>query len=79
MEPATVDAVQLNFNQTGLTVINIAIGVMMLGVALDLKLEDFKRVLVLTAAGKLGYWVSRAAPHLYEWIIERKFASELER
>ena len=38
-----------------------------------------KPMLVLTTAGKFGYWVSRVAPHLYERIIERKFGGELER
>jgi len=38
-----------------------------------------KPLLVLTVAGKLGYWVSRIAPVLYERIIERQFRSELER
>ena len=38
-----------------------------------------EHLLVLTMAGKLGYWVSRVAPVLYERIIERKFRSELER
>lgn len=38
-----------------------------------------EHMLVLTAAGKLGYWVSRIAPVLYERIIERQFRGELER
>ncbi|MBW2630656.1 MAG: bile acid:sodium symporter family protein [Deltaproteobacteria bacterium] len=46
MDAATVDQIRLNFNAQGLLVVNMAIGLMMLGVALDLKLEDFKRVIV---------------------------------
>ncbi len=38
-----------------------------------------KHMVVLTVAGKLGYWISRVAPVLYERIIERKFKAELER
>ena len=46
MDAATIDQIRLNFNAQGLFVINAAIGLMMFGVALDLKLEDFKRVIV---------------------------------
>ena len=38
-----------------------------------------RHLLVLTLAGKLGYWVSRVAPVLYERIIERQFKAELDR
>ncbi len=38
-----------------------------------------KHLLILTAAGKLGYWISRVAPVLYERIIEHKFRAELQR
>ncbi len=38
-----------------------------------------KHMVVLTVAGKLGYWISRLAPALYERIIERKFRAELDR
>ena len=38
-----------------------------------------KDLLVLTAVGKLGYWVSRLAPGLYERRMARQFKSELER
>ena len=41
MDPVAIDQVQLNFNPTGLMIINGAIGLMMLGVALELKFEDF--------------------------------------
>jgi BASS family bile acid:Na+ symporter len=54
MEPFAIDQVRLNFNPQGLMAINAAIGLMMLGVSLDLKLEDFKRVLVSPKAPGIG-------------------------
>lgn len=54
MDLITIDQVRLNFNAQGLFVINVAIGLMMLGVALDLKLEDFKRILVAPKAPCIG-------------------------
>jgi BASS family bile acid:Na+ symporter len=39
-----VDQVQLNFNPATLTVLNILIGLIMFGVALDIRVDDFKRV-----------------------------------
>ncbi len=45
MEPTTVDQVRLNFDEGSLTALNVVIGLMMFGMALDLRLEDFKRVL----------------------------------
>lgn len=38
-----IDDIQLNFNATSLTIMNILIGFIMFGVALDLKLADFKQ------------------------------------
>ena len=35
---------ELNFNETTLTLLNILIGLIMFGVALDIRLEDFRRV-----------------------------------
>ena len=54
MDAATIDQIRLNFNPQGLFVLNAAIGLMMLGVALDLKLEDFKRVIVSPKAPAIG-------------------------
>ena len=54
MEPIAVDQIQLNFNQQGLLVINAAIGLMMFGVALDLKLSDFKRIVISPKAPGIG-------------------------
>ena len=54
MEPIIVDQIQLNFNSTGLLIVNVAIGFMMLGVALELKLEDFKRIILSPKAPGIG-------------------------
>ena len=54
MDVAAIDQVRLNFNPQGLFVINAAIGLMMLGVALELKLNDFKRILVVPKAPVIG-------------------------
>jgi BASS family bile acid:Na+ symporter len=54
MDPVAIDQVRLNFNSQGLLAINAAIGLMMLGVALDLKLEDFKRILASPKAPAIG-------------------------
>ena len=54
MDPAAIDQVRLNFNPQGLFVINAAIGLMMLGVALELKLADFKRIFLAPKAPAIG-------------------------
>lgn len=54
MDSSMIDQVTLNFNAQGLFVINLAIGIMMLGVALDLKLEDFKKILLAPKAPAIG-------------------------
>ena len=54
MDPAAIDQVRLNFNPQGLFVINAAIGLMMLGVALELKLQDFKRIFRAPKAPAIG-------------------------
>lgn len=40
-----IDNIQVNFNETALIIMNIVIGFIMFGVALDLRLSDFKRAL----------------------------------
>ncbi len=40
----TIDQVQLNFNPATLTVLNVLIGLIMFGVALDIRIDDFKRI-----------------------------------
>jgi NAD(P)-dependent dehydrogenase (short-subunit alcohol dehydrogenase family) len=37
-----------------------------------------KNLLILTLMGKLGYWVSRVAPILYEKMMTKKFKDELD-
>ena len=54
MDPVAIDQVRLNFNPQGLFVINAAIGLMMLGVALELKLNDFRRIVVAPKAPVIG-------------------------
>ena len=44
MDAAAIDQIRLNFNQGGLLALNLVIGLMMFGMALDMRLEDFKRV-----------------------------------
>lgn len=54
MDPAALDQVRLNFNPTGIAIINGAIGLMMLGVALELKIDDFKRIIASPKAPLIG-------------------------
>jgi len=39
-----IDQVQLNFNESSLLLLNVLIGLIMFGVALDIRVEDFRRV-----------------------------------
>ena len=54
MDSVVIDQVRLNFNPQGMLAINAAIGLMMFGVAIDLKIEDFKRILVSPKAPAIG-------------------------
>ena len=54
MDPVMIDQVRLNFNPTGIAIINAAIGLMMLGVALELKIDDFKRIISSPKAPAIG-------------------------
>ncbi|MEJ2586030.1 MAG: bile acid:sodium symporter family protein [Deltaproteobacteria bacterium] len=54
MDATTVDQIRLNFNPQMLFIINAAIGLMMFGVALDLKLSDFKRIVISPKAPGIG-------------------------
>jgi BASS family bile acid:Na+ symporter len=49
-----IDQIRLNFNATGITIINAAIGLMMLGVALELKTDDFMRIIRSPKAPLIG-------------------------
>ncbi len=44
MDPAAIDQISLNFSKAGLLGLNVVIGLMMYGMALDMKTDDFKRV-----------------------------------
>ncbi len=54
MDTIMIDQVRLNLNPTGIAIINVAIALMMLGVALELKIDDFKRVLKSPKAPAIG-------------------------
>ena len=54
MDAAAVDAVRLNFNPSGLLALNAVIGLMMFGIALDLKLGDFTRIIKSPKAPAIG-------------------------
>jgi bile acid:Na+ symporter, BASS family len=54
MEGELIDQIQLNFNSKGIFIVNLAIGLMMLGVALDLKLDDFKKIVRSPKAPAIG-------------------------
>jgi BASS family bile acid:Na+ symporter len=54
MDAGAVDQIRLHFNPTGLMALNVVIGLMMLGMSLDLKLDDFRRVLRLPKAPAVG-------------------------
>ncbi len=54
MDAAAIDAVRLNFNPSGLLALNAVIGLMMFGIALDLKLNDFTRIIKQPKAPAIG-------------------------
>lgn len=54
MDVGMIDQVRLNFNPTGIAILNGAIGLMMLGVALELKIDDFKRIITSPKAPLIG-------------------------
>ncbi len=54
MDPVAIDQIRLHFNPQGLFILNAAIGLMMLGVALDLNPEDFKRIIRSPKAPGIG-------------------------
>ena len=51
---APIDQVQLNFSPAGLALLNAILGLVMFGVALDLKTEDFRRVARIPKAPLIG-------------------------
>jgi BASS family bile acid:Na+ symporter len=49
-----IDQVALNFSEGNLLVLNALIGLMMFGMALDLKVDDFKRIIRIPKAPAIG-------------------------
>lgn len=70
----SVDNLRLNFNQDSLWILNIILALIMFGVALELKVEDFKRLLQtpkIAAVGILSQFVALPMlTFLLVWIIE---------
>ncbi|RJR17906.1 MAG: bile acid:sodium symporter family protein [Desulfobacteraceae bacterium] len=54
MDATAIDQISLNFNKGGLLALNAVIGLMMYGMALDMKLEDFKRVILSPKGPAIG-------------------------
>ena len=54
MDAGAIDLVRLNFNPQTLLTLNIVIGLMMFGMALDLRLDDFKRIVVSPKGPAIG-------------------------
>jgi len=50
----SVDNLRLNFNQDSLWILNIILALIMFGVALELKVEDFKRLLLTPKTAAVG-------------------------
>lgn len=53
MDPP-IDQIHLNFNAAGLAVLNVVLGFVMFGVALDMRPADFRRALATPKAGLIG-------------------------
>ncbi len=49
-----LDSVRLNFSETGLDILNITLAVIMFGIALDLKFDQFKKVFLQPKSLVLG-------------------------
>ena len=54
MDAAAIDAIRLNFSPQNLVALNAVIGLMMFGMALDLTLDDFKRIIRSPKAPAIG-------------------------
>jgi bile acid:Na+ symporter, BASS family len=68
-----LDQVKLNFNQDSLLILNICIGFIMFGVALELKIEDFKRIATHPKPVVVGIFsqfaLLPALTFLYAWLV----------
>jgi BASS family bile acid:Na+ symporter len=71
---ASIDQVQLSFNPQTLTVLNIVLGLVMFGVALELKVADFRAALKTPKAlalGLLGHHILfPAMTYVLIWILQ---------
>ncbi|MGJ7509619.1 bile acid:sodium symporter family protein [Variovorax sp. GT1P44] len=54
MLPLPVDEIRLNFNPASLVLLNAVLGFLMFGIALDTRIEDFKRVMRMPVAMAVG-------------------------
>ena len=54
MDATIIDQIRLNFSPQALVGLNVVIGLMMLGVSLELKPADFKRILISPKAPSIG-------------------------
>ena len=54
MDAAAIDQIRLNFNPQTIAALNFVIGLMMLGVSLDLRVADFKRIFISPKAPAIG-------------------------
>ncbi|RHX86939.1 bile acid:sodium symporter family protein [Leptospira stimsonii] len=68
-----LDAVRINFHENGLIFLNILLGLIMFGIALELKLEDFKLLLKKPKASITGivsqFLLFPLATYLLLWIL----------
>ncbi len=71
---ASLDELRLNFNQDSLWVLNVCLALIMFGVALDLKVSDFKRLLETPRASVVGltsqFILLPFVTFLLVWVIE---------
>ncbi len=54
MDAAAIDTIQLNFNAGSMLALNVTIALMMMGMALDIKAADFRRVVSAPRAPAIG-------------------------
>ncbi|EQA54630.1 bile acid:sodium symporter family protein [Leptospira kmetyi] len=68
-----LDAVRINFNENGLALLNLLLGLIMYGIALELKLEDFKLLFERPKASLTGilsqFVLFPFATYLLLWIL----------
>lgn len=61
MSADVLDQIRLDFNPASLWILNITLGLVMFGVALDLRLDDFRRALAAprgVVLGVIGQWIA---------------------